>query len=90
MRVCEIEDRTFVVVVASYRSVSRNPVRFKALSYNINMAFAGFLSRHLGVLLVYHFNFHIQQYFFGGTRLLFNSISCNVFQNIKFLMQVRL
>ena len=27
-----IEDKTAVVVVASYRSVSRNPVRFKALS----------------------------------------------------------
>ena len=25
------EDKTAVVVVASYRSVSRNPVRFKAL-----------------------------------------------------------
>ena len=31
MRVCAIEDKTAVVVVASYRSVSRNPVRFKAL-----------------------------------------------------------
>ena len=31
MRVCTIEDKTAIVVVASYRSVSRNPVRFKAL-----------------------------------------------------------
>ena len=31
MRVCAIKDKTAVVVVASYRSVSRNPVRFKAL-----------------------------------------------------------
>ena len=31
MRVCTTEDKTAVVVVASYRSVSRNPVRFKAL-----------------------------------------------------------
>ena len=31
MRVCAIEDKTAVVVVASHRSVSRNPVRFKAL-----------------------------------------------------------
>ena len=30
-RVCAIEDKTAVVVVASYRSVSSNPVRFKAL-----------------------------------------------------------
>ena len=31
MRVCAIKDKTAVVVVASYCSVSRNPVRFKAL-----------------------------------------------------------
>ena len=32
MRVCATEDKTAVVVVTtSYRSVSRNPVRFKAL-----------------------------------------------------------
>ena len=31
MRVCATEDKTAVVVVASYCSVSRNPVRFKAL-----------------------------------------------------------
>ena len=32
IRVCAIEDKTAVVVfAASYRSVSRNPVRFKAL-----------------------------------------------------------
>ena len=29
--VCVIEDKTAVVVAASYRSFSRNPVRFKAL-----------------------------------------------------------
>ena len=33
MNVCAIEDKTAVVVVASYRSVSRNPVRFKALNF---------------------------------------------------------
>ena len=32
MSLCEIEDKTAVVVVASYRSVSINPVRFKALA----------------------------------------------------------
>ena len=31
MRVCAIENKTATVFVASYRSVSRNPVRFKAL-----------------------------------------------------------
>ena len=31
MRVCATEDKNAVVVVASYRSVSRNSVRFKAL-----------------------------------------------------------
>ena len=31
MRVCAIEDKTAVVVVASYRSVARNSVRFKAV-----------------------------------------------------------
>ena len=34
MRVCPIEDKTAIVVVASYRSISRNPVRFKALLTN--------------------------------------------------------
>ena len=29
---CAIEDKTAVVVVASYRNVSRNPVCFKALN----------------------------------------------------------
>ena len=31
MRVCAIVDKTDVVVVVSYRSVSKNPVSFKAL-----------------------------------------------------------
>ena len=31
MRVCATEDKTAVVVAASYRSISRIPVRFKAL-----------------------------------------------------------
>ena len=31
MRVCAIEDKTAVCAVPLYRSVSRNPVRFKAL-----------------------------------------------------------
>ena len=31
MRVCAIENKTAVVVVASYCSVSINPVRFKSL-----------------------------------------------------------
>ena len=30
MSLCSIENKTAVVVVASYHSVSRNPVRFKA------------------------------------------------------------
>ena len=33
MRVYAIKDKTAAVVVASHRSVSRNPVRFKALLY---------------------------------------------------------
>ena len=32
MSLCVIEDKSTVVVVASYHSVSRNPVRFKALT----------------------------------------------------------
>ena len=31
MSLCAIEDKTAIVVVASYRIVSRNPVGFKAL-----------------------------------------------------------
>ena len=34
---CAIEDKTAVVVVASYRSVSRNPVRFKALHVHASL-----------------------------------------------------
>ena len=34
LKVCAKEDKTAVVVVASYRSVSRNSVRFKALFQN--------------------------------------------------------
>ena len=34
MNLCTIEDKTAVVVVASYRSIVRNPVRFKALLTN--------------------------------------------------------
>ena len=30
--VCGVEDKTVVVAVASYYSVSRNPIRFKALA----------------------------------------------------------
>ena len=33
-----IEDKTAVVVAASYRSVSRNPVRFKALVHMIRFS----------------------------------------------------
>ena len=33
MKVCAIEDKTAVVVVVSYHTVSRNPVRFKALVF---------------------------------------------------------
>ena len=33
MSLCRIEDKSAVVVVASYRSVSRNSVRFKAMSH---------------------------------------------------------
>ena len=32
MRVCATEEKTVVVVVASYHCVSRNPVHFKALN----------------------------------------------------------
>ena len=38
MKLCAIEDKTAIVVVASYRSVSRIPVRFKALTLT-NSAF---------------------------------------------------
>ena len=31
MSLCAIEDKIAVLVVVSYRSVSRNPVRFKAV-----------------------------------------------------------
>ena len=31
MSLCAIEDKSAAVVAATYRSVSRNPVRFKAL-----------------------------------------------------------
>ena len=37
MSLCAIEDKTAVVVVASYRSVSRNPVRFKALGLDADI-----------------------------------------------------
>ena len=33
MSVCSIEDKAAVVVFASCRSVSRNPVRFNALAH---------------------------------------------------------
>ena len=35
MSLCAIENKTAVVVVTSYCSVSRNPVRFKALYLNL-------------------------------------------------------
>ena len=37
MSLCAIEDKTVVVVVALYRSVSRNPVRFKVLWKTSNL-----------------------------------------------------
>ena len=36
MSLCVIEGRTVVVVVVSYRSVSRNPVRFEALDETLS------------------------------------------------------
>ena len=44
LKVYAIEDKTVVVVVASYRCLSRNPVRFKALvaSYELFTRCAGF------------------------------------------------
>ena len=39
MSLYAIEDRSAVVVGASYRSVSRNPVRFKALIQSDNTLF---------------------------------------------------
>ena len=38
MRACAIEDKIALVVVASYRSVSRNPVRFKALDFSMYLS----------------------------------------------------
>ena len=40
MRVCASEDKIAVVVVASYHSVSRNPVRFKAMCLRNNLQIA--------------------------------------------------
>ena len=41
---CEIKDKTAVVVVASYRSVSRNAVRFKALGEKLTSTIPNFAS----------------------------------------------
>ena len=49
MRVGAIEDEDAVVVVASYRSVLRNTVRFKAL-HHINCQFRN----HLNIIIVDH------------------------------------
>ena len=40
MRVCVTEDKTADVVVASYRSVSRNPVCFKVMQCSVNISVA--------------------------------------------------
>ena len=48
-RVCAIEDKTAVIVVVLYRSVSRNPVRFKALDTSLlrgSVDFRGFFPCH--------------------------------------------
>ena len=39
LKVCMIEDEAAVVVVASYRSISRKPVRFKALAVTSDVLF---------------------------------------------------
>ena len=54
-----VKIKTFVEVANNVNKVGEGLY----LSYNIsiNMAFAGFLPRHLGVLLVYQFYFHIQR-----------------------------
>ena len=46
MRMCATEDKTAVAVVASYCSVPRNPVRFKALGQNYRKV-KPLLLRHL-------------------------------------------
>ena len=38
IKVCVTEDKTAVVVVASYHSKSRNPVRFKALVHSVSLS----------------------------------------------------
>ena len=42
VRVCAIEGKTAIVVVASYRSVSRNPIHFKDLPRTLRALSRGF------------------------------------------------
>ena len=41
LSLCAIKDKTAIVVVASYHSVSRNPVRFKALGFTLTLPETG-------------------------------------------------
>ena len=65
MRVCAIKDKTAVVVVASYRSVSRNPVRFKALC-SISIDFIQKRNERLPfcIFFVHLCIYHEKQHFF--------------------------
>ena len=50
--------KTFVVVTNNVNKVGKGEGVVLVLQ-RINMAFTGFLPGHLGVLVVYHFHFHI-------------------------------
>ena len=55
MSLCTIEDKTAVVVVASYRSVSTNPVRLKALpKTQLFIILVSFHNRHSFLMLEFH------------------------------------
>ena len=58
--VCATEDRTAIVVVASYRSVSRNPVRFKALVQALCTAVCGGGGGGGGFALQYCLQFYMR------------------------------
>ena len=53
MTVCAIQDRTAVVVVPSYRSVSRNPVCFKALVTLLSTSGAWIHAYSSGLTFIY-------------------------------------
>ena len=62
MSLCAIEDKTAVVVVASYRSVSRNPVPFKALPRSNSWPRSGTASACHLIPLFSLFNALVQHY----------------------------